>query len=301
MSTLTFLTYEQIYAKNKLEILKRFNTRCAEITDFSTLLGGRSKIDYATSERRLTCDWWIKTFYYDETQNDTQCIRFEGGLSGYNDSRYRTIGARPVLPYSSISNICKNEQIINGIKEVEYGEYPQTITDKKTAKILEKRFAKGALRETGKFYTTDSVNIYDYNKKFQERQHIEYEFAGEKYIRFVSDYNSNNSKLSDGTTICPGKVYWIKVEPIKWLVDEKNDIALIKKIIFAGVQFNNKKSWKEDFDATDIKKFMDNYFSKDIIPSKLNYQTKAEQRKYLQQVKELLLNKSKVKTKKLTK
>ena len=64
-----------------------------------------------------------------------------------------------------------------------------------------------------------------------------------------------------------GNPYWVSVEPIKWMIDEKEDIALSKKIIFSGVQFNRISNYRVDFNKTDIKEFMDKYFSKDIMPS----------------------------------
>lgn len=59
----------------------------------------------------------------------------------------------------------------------------------------------------------------------------------------------------------------MEVKPITWMVDEKANIALSKKIIFSGVQFDNKRNYTGDFENTDIYNFMVKYFSKDIIPS----------------------------------
>lgn len=73
--------------------------------------------------------------------------------------------------------------------------------------------------------------------------------------------------LSDGRTIQDGDVYWINVEPIKWMIDERTNIALSKKLIFSGVQFNRRCNYKGDFDRTDIKEFMDKYFSREITPN----------------------------------
>ena len=63
------------------------------------------------------------------------------------------------------------------------------------------------------------------------------------------------------------------MKPIKWLIDEKSNIVLSEKVLFAGIQFSSKwdisNKWENgtDFRTTNIKKFMDTYFSKDIIPS----------------------------------
>ena len=103
--------------------------------------------------------------------------------------------------------------------------------------------------------------------------HTEYEYNGSKYIRFVGDSNCDGEVLSDGRTIQSGNTYWVRVEPIILLVDERANIALSKKIIFSGVQFKNRRGYKDDFDRTDIKQFMDNYFSKEIVSDRVYSQT----------------------------
>jgi len=62
------------------------------------------------------------------------------------------------------------------------------------------------------------------------------------------------------------------------MIDEKTDIALSKKIIFAGVQFNMENNYKGDFNRTNIKIFMDKYFSKDVVPSTIDELSIEEQR-----------------------
>ncbi len=99
---------------------------------------------------------------------------------------------------------------------------------------------------------------------------------GEKYIRFVGDSNCNGKVLSDGRIIKESEVYWVRVEPIKWLVDEKANIALAKKILFSGVQFKHNKYYIGDFNKTIIKQFMDKYFSQEI---KLNKSKKVKNKK----------------------
>ena len=193
-------------------------------------------------------------------------VKFFGG-DGVISVKDRMCGIRPVFSLSSIpENIINNGVNINGIKEIEYGEYPQTIVDYMFSCRLEKAYNKRVLRATGKSYTTDSIGVNDFDTSFRARTHIEYIYKRKKYIRFVGDSICDGKVLSDGRTIKKGTPYWIEVEPITWLVDEKANIALSKKIICSGVQFNAVKDFKDDFYASDIKKFMDVYLIKDIIP-----------------------------------
>ena len=273
MNNFTFLTDEQIFGNNQLDIISRYGTKCA-ITDFSILLGGCVSSDYYTSEGNTRKDrtgwWWTKS---SGGIWDVRVV-IDNGRRNWRSVDERYCGARPALPYSSIQSISSNGvRGANGIKEIEYGEYPQTIVDENYSRELERAYNNRSLRTTGKNYTTDSVRYQDTNTSFRARTHTEYEYNGSKYIRFVGDSNCNGKVLSDGRIIQSGNTYWVRVEPITWLVDKRANIALSKKLIFSGVQFKNCRDYKGDFDRTDIKQFMDHYFSKEIVSDRVYSQT----------------------------
>ncbi len=298
MNDFTFLTNEQIFGSKligtnlyghklfghkQLEILKKYG-KCAAITDFSILLGGYVSPSGFASEGNALKDragfWWTKS-KVNIMDKYSDCVSCVFG----NDIYFYPVldcaaGARPALAYSSIKSISSNE-VVNfiGIKEIEYGEYPQTVVEEDYSNELEKAYNNGSIRYTGKKYTTDSER-FDNDKGFSPRTHVEYEYKGNKYIRFVGDKTGEGEVLSDGRKIASDNIYWVRVEPIVWLVDEKADIALSKKIIFSGVQFLNMKQghYTGDFDNTNIKNFMNIYFSKDIVSSRVDLKnTSAEQ------------------------
>ena len=263
MTKFDFLTQEQIFGDDQLDIFKKHGTKCSA-TDFAILLGCQiyDKTENRNSKKKYTSSWWTKTPFFNDTRIVDDC--------GYNFWSYtceRNVGARPAISYSSIEKYTTNISIKETI-EVEYGEYPQDIVPKKISNELENAYTNKALKETGKTYTTDS-NIYqDTVSPFCAKSHIEYEYNGKKYIRFIGDSNCFGKILSDGTFVEKNKPYWIKVQPIIWLVDEKADIMLSKKIIFSGVQFQRYRDYeKGNFDETDIYKFMEKYFIKEIIPN----------------------------------
>ena len=251
----TFLTQEQIFGKNKLDVIREYGTKCA-VTDFAILLGVRSLsgfghyANYGRLGKEYTGYWWTMS---SDGDGDAYLIDTDG--ANYIDFvTTQDGGGRPVLSYSKISSFCSNKvRNENGILVVEFGEYPQTIVSEKFALILESIYLKGKLKQTGKSYTIGNVN------------YIEYEYNGQKYIRFVADSNCVGKELSDGRIIKDGEVCWIEVESIKWMIDEKEDKALAKKILFSGVEFNKKNNYKDNFDETFIKKFMNKQFAKDII------------------------------------
>ena len=277
MSDFTFLTQEQCFGDDKLDILKKRGTKAA-ITDFSILLGGcvsnHFHIDKDSSFGGRTGRYWTKS---DDGDNDVHIIDTRGDDFFIPVNR-RYGGARPALPFSSVSNIPTNgesgKRARDGILEVEYGYYPQKAVSRDMQEKLERAYRSGNISKTKNNYTTDSVSInYDeHDTSFQPQTHQEYEYNGKRYVRVEANSNFvNNDKfqLSNRESYRNGDTVWVEVLPVKWLVDEKSRMMITEKIIFAGVQFNNERNYcTRDFDNTDIKIFMDRYLSRDLVQSR---------------------------------
>ena len=154
----------------------------------------------------------------------------------------------------------------DGILTVEYGEYPQNAVATNIQQTLELEYQRGNIKRTGKTYTTDSRHYNEYDKDFLAQEHIEYEYNGEKFVRVKvnSYFDGDNFELSNGEQYKDNDYVWIKVEPIKWLIDERTNQAITEKLIFAGVQFNKTRDYKGNFQNTTIKRFMDNHLARDI-------------------------------------
>lgn len=269
MSEWTFLTEEQIFGNNQLRILRKYGKKCA-ITDFSILLGGYVSSNSYTSEgnslKNRTGWWWTKS---SDGVNVAQVVNYDGRRRCIY-VHHRSVGARPALPYSVISSIFSNGlRGIDDLLEVEYGEYPQWVVTANESNVLEDLFQNHNLKATGKSYTTDSILLHEINTRFQGRTHVEYEYNGRKYIRFVADSNSFEETISDGRKVKVGKPYWVRVEPVKWIVDEETEIALSKYILFSGVQFHYERNYVGDFNTTDIKNLWTNLFQKKLFLIKL--------------------------------
>ena len=279
MSNLTFLTQEQCFESEKLDILQKRGTKAA-ITDFSILLGGW--VDRDTDYWHIDGDDSLegRTGYYwtrsDDGDNVARVVNEDG--SRYNsavDRRYG--GARPALPFSSISSIPTNgvsgapKRARDGVLEVEYGYYPQKAVSRDMQERLERAFQRRSLSRTGKKYTTDSRKYDEYDEKFLPQQHEEFQLDGKRYVRVEANscFDGGEFKLSNGESYRDGNTVWVEVAPVKWLVDERAKMMLADKLIFAGVQFKHTRDYHtEDFDRTDIKTFMDRYLSKELEQSR---------------------------------
>ena len=264
MSDFTFLTKEQCDDNSELEVLEKRGTM-AVITDFSILLGGTT--DYSFSKEKKGF-YWTKTFDGSSTAYSINCY---GSIKFYSKIYLRSLGARPVLPFSSISSIPTNgengKRSRDGILEVEYGYYPQKAVSKDMQERLEREYRNRTISRTKNSYTTDSRKYDAYDEKFLAKQHEEYEYNGKRYVRVTANscYDGESFTLSNGESYRNGDTVWVEVQAVKWLVDEIDKIMITEKIIFAGVQFYDKKVYHtENFDKTVIKTFMDKYLSKDL-------------------------------------
>ena len=213
------------------------------------------------------CRYWVKndSIIHEEGQEYTNVMQVEGMCSLTNTLSTRT-GGRPVLLLSSNASIPTNgnagKRAEDGILEVEYGYYPQTAVAKDVQEILETKY-------NGKYlYTTG--NTYTINKKrrpkgcfFEEESLEEYEYNGKRYIKVKLPWKDHNT--------------WFKVEPVKWLVDDKAKLMLAEKIIFTDVPYdiakytdvrNFDEALVRNFDEVLVKKFMDIYLAGELVQSK---------------------------------
>ncbi len=279
MSDFTFLTSEQCWENDELDILKKRGTEAA-ITDFSILLGADYASNYHvkndSSLEGRTGSYWLKS---DDADNHrVESINEKGSKSRYGWAFERNKGARPVLPFSSIESIPQNREsrgskrAKDGVLEVEYGYYPQKAVSRDMQQRLERAFRSGGILKTRNSYTTDSINCDDIWTSFQPQIHQEYEFEGKRYVRVETNKSEDYKKvlLSNEKEYINGKSVWIEVTPVKWLVDEKAKVMITDKIIFSGVKFNNRGGIYtiKDFDKSNIKIFMDKYFSRDLVQSR---------------------------------
>ena len=273
MSDFTFLTEEQIFGSNQIDVIKKRGTKAA-ISDFSVLLGGWVSdyhVDSDSSLKGRTGYYWTKS---DDGDNDARVV-YDSGLSYYYDVDERYGGARPALPFSSISSIPTNgesgKRARDGVLEVEYGYYPQRAVSRDMQERLERAYRSSSISKTGNSYTTDSVAYDDYDTAFQPQTHQEYEYNGKRYVRVEANsyYDGNNFTLSNGEQYSDGDNIWVEVLPVKWLVDERTRTMITEKLIFSGVQFNKERNYKtRNFDRTDIKTFMDRYLARDLVQSR---------------------------------
>lgn len=247
----TFLTFKQVFgnSSDKLSPFAVYGVTAKE-TDFCIFSKYSSWPGGGT--------WWLKT-----NNCDNVYYVAESGNSFVGDVDYKNRGARPAISYSAIKEYSKVISEIGNMKTIGFGFYPQTVVSDDEAQILENKYQNNELDMTGKDYTTFYPNR-PYDKL------PEYEDDSGKYIRLIGSEQNKNNKLSKDKCIELYKPYWIKIEPIIWYVDEKRDVAFSQKILFSGIPFNEEQTYDGNFENTYIKKFIDSYFAREILPEKIS-------------------------------
>ena len=259
-----FLRFEDVIkpstgsSDNRLSMFKD-SRKQAEVTDYSILLGCSYDSKYGW--------YYLRTPY--NIINKVDSIDMCGSFRSTSID-FRSIGARPIIRYSKIKSLSKIVERHEKYIEVQYGEYPQTVVGGEQVNELQFALEHGFLNETGKKYTIDKTNCDEYEDEFVPLVYKEYEYKDNKYIVFEVGYNGYGEELPGGISFKEGDICFIKVEPVRWLVDEKADIAVSKKVLFAGIKFSDDKTYTGDFKNTFIKKYLNTYFSEEIIPSKLH-------------------------------
>ena len=267
----SLLTEEEIFREDgHLKIFDTYGTLAA-VTDFSVLLDVSMEHDVfsvGSSTEGRPGEWLTSS---STSEGIVGVVDIDGNIRHYSVTNYDA-GVRPAIIYSEIAPLCSNETVNEvGIKEVEYGEYPQSIVSEDYSEVLEDKYKAGKnIRKTGRTFTIADA---DSDKGFIPKKLEEYEVDGKKYIRFESGVLVYNNILSDGRKAEDNQVYWLNVEPIKWMVDNESGVALSKYILFSGIQYFHDYEEIVDeivvpYSHSDIKSFLDTYFSKEIINTK---------------------------------
>jgi len=258
--------------KDPIELFSKIKRKAA-LTDFSILLGGSGSCFGEQGELDQTYGWYFTSTF--SSPEHIVAINPAGDIKDIYTIFDRNFGARPVVKYSKIMPFILNiSPRSNGILEVEYGEYPQDVVSKMDIDILERLHYSNLLQKTGKTYTINT-NSFDKSATSVDFEKLEeYTYNDKKYVRLKVNANFKSpwttDKLSTGEIFDYGEYVWVEVKPVKWLVDEKEDLAISEKLLFSNIPYETKKNYLRSFNSTYIKKYIDDYFSKEIIPCKVH-------------------------------
>ena len=283
MKNLMLPTRDNLFGNYKLKPIKMLGT-AAKITDFAVINGGLSWPSEISHSN-------YGTYLFEQYKNETGDIVSYIEDDGKADTLLYTggLGIRPVADFSSLkdSSKFKYKKREDGIVEIEYGYCLQDAVSKKMQDELnnvtavnslvisseQKEKIKSILQVSDILQTNDkyfnNIKIYDaisYDEipiyKYNNRRFANITVQNHNVIR-------NSFYLSNGKSYQNGEKVWIEEKPVKWIINEKNDTMISKKIIQAGVRYDRESYFFEEpnFFRTELNYYLNNYLSKELFRS----------------------------------
>lgn len=267
---LTILSKEQLIGDQALEVIQKYGSKSA-LTDLAIATGAYVGYTYYhikwdnTRKGRVGNQW--------TTTPDSRGNVLAVDELGYSHSflRYGSQGSiRPVIENSSLFEQLYpyKKELYEGIYYCEYGQYPQMAAFLDLQLELEKLYEQGLLKSTGRSYTLNGVTSIRSKQRFSENTLKEYEYAGERYIRVKANfYETLFQKFSIEARYKTGEYVWIKVDPVRWLLDEKTKLLISEKSLVSGIEYQSSlaQPYTGDFEHTTLNNYMNQYMVNDLF------------------------------------
>lgn len=261
--TPTLLTVDQIFGNKALSVIKQYGIATGA-SDLAVILGACMYSNAVDLENNASTSWWSAS-----ASNNGGVLCVYKGENDYGElSERRRPAVRPALPPSLTSVIgasaARPTRKIHNIQIVEYGEYPQSALGAEDAIRLERMRQNGLLRTTGKKYTFDTVDLYVFGTAPCFAHYEEYTDGNTRYVRVRGQKYDADSRTRKGIYVQSGEMYWLRVEPIEWLVDPSG-WWVAKDCLFAGIRFNPDVDYDGNFDKTEMAAYIKNYFANQMM------------------------------------
>ncbi len=228
-------------------------------------------IDEDNSLKGRTGWYWVKNKF-----NDT-CVYavYDDDNEDYFSVDVRDIGVRPALEFSSIddlTNVVSGElEDFQGLKRGKL--YVPLNMGEKSQKELQKLLKEGKMKELpqdkGTFPTLiDSKKYNDYVKPFTKKNNSYYEYNGDLYLLLDVNkcFDGEQTQFNNGKHYKDGDRIFVEVKEAYVYFDEQektedgNYIAYYADMLFSGVPFNHTGVYPENFEASDMGKYLPMYW-----------------------------------------
>ena len=259
--SLSFLAKEMVDEPNKLSVFKDKDIS-AYLTDYA-FINGASHYSYHLESPFLG-------YYFTKSKPiDSYMIYCVGPFSNlvHYSPLTDVVGARLTLPITCVPKEVLNTKIkdADNINYLYYGTYPQTAVHSAKASEIEWYL------NNNWFGMSDNGDIIEHpgkpNKNFYPISHKIIIYDNQEYICMRAEnihIEKNAVKLSNGCIYTKEDNIWIKIEPVKWLIDEDSGLLISDKILFSCISFD-LKPYDGNFENTYIYNYLINYVEKDMF------------------------------------
>ncbi|MGM9877131.1 MAG: hypothetical protein ACI33S_00640 [Bacilli bacterium] len=230
------------------EMDREYLSRC-KVTHMALLSG----CNYCKNDRNYYGHYYL---YGPLISNGMAYFNFNYGKM-FTSKNISIFGIRPV-----IENIENFDEIIKNkyLNEVEYGLYPDSLPS------FEVRDKLNILKSEGKLSVVGHNSFSDI-----------YEYNGEFYNQIKSKESCSIEHDDEIETIEENQLVWVKLNPIKWIVDSNNKRLISKDIIMSGIEYDNKKDRIVNFENTNMYRYLNEVMLKDLMISINKSEKKSEE------------------------
>ena len=273
----SLLDYDQIFGKDALKVIQIFGRKVGA-SDLAILQGAAVNSNgVRDASGNYTADIWTTSKRNIELNRSVTGVNYYGDEFGMLPSSLHGL-IRPVLQidprdrFINLKNATEekffNGKSVNKLLVLELGRYPQTIVSQEESEKLEKLLLSN-MRATGKHYTfnkhkiwkSEAPDFHPYNCQI-------FECDGQEYIRIFAQPANKSCIMSDRRYAEYGKIYWVKVEPLRWLVEPESNLLISEKGVLSGIPFTNQKEYNGNFEKTLLCRYLNTYFINEIIDIK---------------------------------
>lgn len=261
------IIYDEVIGINKKRIFSIIGL-ISKSTDFAHDRG-YVKDEYVLSGSVVPKDTKSSYYDFDNLLREMKAtIINHKGQKDYRNIHNPSVGIRLSGNYSDIKEQAKVVEVLgDGIKVVEYGEYPTDITFEIQGQKTYSLDKEKMLLETGKTYWIPNLEIQTYLNPHLESHVRCYlgENRPEDYIEIKEYVDSNGNKYAEHK----GRYY--VVQPLRWYVDEKEDYAVCMNTIAGGLPYGSyfQMLYPELEDTYSVDYFVSNKLVQDLIPSEI--------------------------------
>jgi len=271
------LDHDQIFSKDALNVIQIFGRKVGA-SDLAILQGATVNSNgVRDASGNYTADAWTTSKRDIEPNRSVTGVNYYGDEFGMSPSTLHGL-IRPVLQiepkdhFINLKNVTEekffNGRSVNKLLVLELGRYPQTVVSQEESKKLEKLLL-GNTRATGEHYTFNKHKIWKSEiPDFHPYNCQRFECDGQEYIRIFAQPANKSCILSDRRYAEYGEIYWVKVEPIRWLVEPESNLLISEKGLLSGIPFTTEKEYNGDFAKTLLCRYLNTYFIHEIIDTR---------------------------------
>ncbi len=260
MLDVTFFSKDQVSGNQALDIFKNQHNwnQWRSWTDAARLMSRyclpeRQIIPLATMAKN---DTYLGQQIHAIDQNSGQIIQVGCGGRGYG-----SLVALPPETVEMILPMCRVKNV-SGQKVFQWGHYPQTAMPDDMTRLISHQ-----ARPINWFYDLAEVQMdYRADDVFYTQRYEIHQWMDNHYIPYKR-LGETGFELGDGRRVHLGRTYWLKIEPVKWLLDEKSGWAGAQKILYSGIPLVDyyERDPKGDFSKILARRFLQNNFLADLV------------------------------------